>query len=164
MTAGSPTPKARWQKPARFVQGCFRIVRESAPPQPPLRPRSDPSRWLREYFCAWMTTATGAAAIFKQPPFHMAPNYREFLLRFDQTSQWMQFFGSRISLAGGLWEKLVFRGYLQCQLWAIGGSLILAIALQAIIFSCGPRIVPLPVDLGPDSICSFQAATLRNSL
>jgi hypothetical protein len=37
----------------------------------------------------------------------------------------------------------------------------LAIVLQAIIFAASPRIVPLPVDLGPDSICSFSGRSVE---
>ena len=42
-----------------------------------------------------------------------------------------------VSIAAGFCEELVYRGYLQRQLWAISGSLILAIGLQAIIFAAG---------------------------
>lgn len=42
-----------------------------------------------------------------------------------------------VSLAAGVCEELVYRGYLQPQLWAISGSLVLAIGLQAIIFAAG---------------------------
>jgi hypothetical protein len=39
-----------------------------------------------------------------------------------------------VSIAAGCCEEAVFRGYLQPQLWALGGSLPLAVAAQALIF------------------------------
>ena len=42
-----------------------------------------------------------------------------------------------VSLAAGFCEELVYRGYLQRQLWSLTKSLPLALVLQAIIFACG---------------------------
>jgi membrane protease YdiL (CAAX protease family) len=42
-----------------------------------------------------------------------------------------------VSLAAGFCEELVYRGYLQRQLWSLTRSLPLALILQAAIFACG---------------------------
>ena len=42
-----------------------------------------------------------------------------------------------VSLAAGFCEELVYRGYLQRQLWSLTKNLPLALVLQAIIFACG---------------------------
>ena len=42
-----------------------------------------------------------------------------------------------VSAAAGICEELVYRGYLQRQLWALTKSLPLALLLQALIFGCG---------------------------
>jgi membrane protease YdiL (CAAX protease family) len=42
-----------------------------------------------------------------------------------------------VSIAAGICEEIVYRGYLQRQLWALGGSLPVAIALQSVIFAAG---------------------------
>jgi len=39
-----------------------------------------------------------------------------------------------VSIVAGVSEEMVYRGYLQPQLWALGGSLPLSIALQAFVF------------------------------
>ena len=39
-----------------------------------------------------------------------------------------------VSIVAGVCEEMVYRGYLQPQLWALSGSLPLSIALQAIVF------------------------------
>jgi membrane protease YdiL (CAAX protease family) len=39
-----------------------------------------------------------------------------------------------VAIAAGVCEELVFRGYLQTQLWALSGRLPLAIVLQALVF------------------------------
>jgi membrane protease YdiL (CAAX protease family) len=42
-----------------------------------------------------------------------------------------------VSLAAGICEELVYRGYLQQQLWSLTGSLPAALFLQAVIFGAG---------------------------
>jgi membrane protease YdiL (CAAX protease family) len=42
-----------------------------------------------------------------------------------------------ISITAGVCEEIVYRGYLQRQLWALSGNLPLAIAVQAVIFAAG---------------------------
>jgi membrane protease YdiL (CAAX protease family) len=42
-----------------------------------------------------------------------------------------------VSAAAGICEELVFRGYLQRQLWSLTGSLPAALVLQALIFGLG---------------------------
>jgi membrane protease YdiL (CAAX protease family) len=42
-----------------------------------------------------------------------------------------------VSLSAGVCEELVYRGYLQRQLWNLTSSLSLALVLQAVIFGCG---------------------------
>jgi membrane protease YdiL (CAAX protease family) len=42
-----------------------------------------------------------------------------------------------VSLAAGFCEEVVYRGYLQRQLWSLTRTLPLALVLQAIIFGCG---------------------------
>lgn len=42
-----------------------------------------------------------------------------------------------VSILAGVCEELVYRGYLQRQLWALSGSLPLAVGLQAAIFAVG---------------------------
>jgi membrane protease YdiL (CAAX protease family) len=42
-----------------------------------------------------------------------------------------------VSIAAGVSEEIVYRGYLQRQLWALGGSLPLAIVFQSLIFAAG---------------------------
>ena len=42
-----------------------------------------------------------------------------------------------VSLAAGFCEELVYRGYLQRQLWSLTRSLPLALGLQAVVFGCG---------------------------
>jgi uncharacterized protein len=42
-----------------------------------------------------------------------------------------------VSFAAGFCEEMVYRGYLQRQLWSLTQSLPLALVLQALIFACG---------------------------
>jgi membrane protease YdiL (CAAX protease family) len=42
-----------------------------------------------------------------------------------------------VSITAGVCEELVYRGYLQRQLWALSGNLPSAIGLQAVIFAVG---------------------------
>ena len=42
-----------------------------------------------------------------------------------------------VSLCAGICEELIYRGYLQRQLWNLTSSLPLALILQSVIFACG---------------------------
>ena len=76
-----------------------------------------------------------------------------------------------VSIAAGTCEEIVYRGYLQRQLWALGGSLPFAIMLQSIIFGVGhayqgwrPALVTTVYGLGFGLLAAWRRSIIPGAI